>query len=365
MILKLPDIEIPNKNPFVNCKLGREKIAEVYTQLLNNSFSGGTILINNSWGCGKTTFLKMWKPYLKNFKDINCKPIYLDAWGISKNDNILLTLLGEIRKVLNSKKKDFKRLPKALLSSLPYLLDTVDQTSIVSSLNSVIDKIKEGTDIDPQTEKKLFDIQNKGAWIKEFQNGLKEYGEKEKIIFLIDELDRCKPDRAIKFLEIIKYFFVENIFFVITVDKKELNHIVTSYYGNSYDSNYYFKKFIDLELSLPTPSNLELIIHFLGIFRIEDLLNKFNKKEKVSTNYNFDKFIINLLSLKEYTPRHIKQVIQQFHIVYNMLIGYEMKSGKNNFLLATVCFLLIDIKYRNPNIIQKILALSRGVWVEV
>lgn len=353
IILGTSEIEIPDKNPFANCKLGREKVANEYTELLDNCSSGGTILVNSSWGTGKTTFLKMWQVHL-NCSDQNNERnvIYLDAWQISRDDNILLILLGEIRKALNFKKgKDYAKLPKALLNTGLSLIGSVTKIP----LNELITTIKSGTDIDPKVEEELFNISNKVKLIEEFKCELKKIGEKEKIVFLVDELDRCSPLQAIKILETIKYFFVPNIFFVIVADKNELNHIIKSYYGNDYDAHYYFKKFIDLELSLPTPNNLELTNHFIEIFRIEDLWKEFNKKESLSSNYNLWKFIVNLLSLSEYTPRHIKQVIQQFHIVYNMLIGYEKKSGKNNFLLATVCFLLIDLKYRNPKIIQKIL----------
>lgn len=58
---------IPNKeNPFAECKLGREPYARVLTDIVNTYADGFVLAINNEWGTGKTTFVKMWQLMLKN-----------------------------------------------------------------------------------------------------------------------------------------------------------------------------------------------------------------------------------------------------------------------------------------------------------
>lgn len=48
-----------------------------------------------------------------------------------------------------------------------------------------------------------------------------------KIVFIIDELDRCRPDYALNLLEIIKHFFtVPNVHFVLGVNLRELENSV-------------------------------------------------------------------------------------------------------------------------------------------
>ena len=54
------------KDPFKDCKLGREKYADVLTNIVANYADGFVLAINNEWGTGKTTFVKMWRQYLKN-----------------------------------------------------------------------------------------------------------------------------------------------------------------------------------------------------------------------------------------------------------------------------------------------------------
>lgn len=49
---------------------------------------------------------------------------------------------------------------------------------------------------------------------------------------LIDELDRCSPEYAVKFLEIIHHFFsVKGLVFIIAIDKEQLKCYVEKIYG--------------------------------------------------------------------------------------------------------------------------------------
>jgi len=65
MSYKLPKIEIPNDNPFKNCKLKREENAKVLKSIVLTYQEGGVLALNGKWGTGKTTFVRMWQKYLK------------------------------------------------------------------------------------------------------------------------------------------------------------------------------------------------------------------------------------------------------------------------------------------------------------
>jgi len=69
MKIKHNDLYIPklkNENPFQNCKLGRDIHAMNLTQIVKSFPDGFVLSINNEWGAGKTTFVKMWQQYLSN-----------------------------------------------------------------------------------------------------------------------------------------------------------------------------------------------------------------------------------------------------------------------------------------------------------
>lgn len=74
----------------------------------------------------------------------------------------------------------------------------------------------------------------------------------QKLVIFIDEIDRCRPNFAIETLERIKHYFDdERIIFVVSVNKEQLIHTISKFYGNSFDSTGYLNKFFDINIYLP------------------------------------------------------------------------------------------------------------------
>ena len=95
------------------------------------------------------------------------------------------------------------------------------------------------------------------AAMKEFRTALKKLTEPDndgipqKIVIIIDELDRCRPDYALTMLEVIKHFFaVDNVHFVLGVNLNELQNSVRSRYGAEIDAGKYLQKFINVKFSV-------------------------------------------------------------------------------------------------------------------
>ena len=74
------------------------------------------------------------------------------------------------------------------------------------------------------------------------------------MVVFIDELDRCKPDYAIRLLERIKHYFGnERITFVFSLNMDELQHTIRKFYGNDFDACRYLERFFDFRIELPKP----------------------------------------------------------------------------------------------------------------
>ena len=86
----IPDI----KQAFLNCKLEREQYAKVLTQIVSNYADGFVLAINNEWGAGKTTFVRMWQQQLKNQQ---FETLYFNAWENDYEDEPLIALLAELK----------------------------------------------------------------------------------------------------------------------------------------------------------------------------------------------------------------------------------------------------------------------------
>lgn len=100
---------------------------------------------------------------------------------------------------------------------------------------------------------------SKKEGLKEFRTALEDFVQKSSdgkpIIFIIDELDRCRPDYAVDVLEKVKHFFgVPGIVFVLSMDKVQLGHAIRGVYGSEkLNVNEYLRRFIDIEYSIPEP----------------------------------------------------------------------------------------------------------------
>lgn len=75
----------------------------------------------------------------------------------------------------------------------------------------------------------------------------------ERLVIFVDELDRCRPSFAIKVLERIEHYFVnDRITFVFSMNIEQLQHTIKAFYGNDFDACRYLDRFFDIRLSLPT-----------------------------------------------------------------------------------------------------------------
>lgn len=82
--------------------------------------------------------------------------------------------------------------------------------------------------------------------------------EASKLVVFIDELDRCRPSFAIEMLERIKHYFEdERIIFIVSVNKEQLVHTISTYYGSGFDATGYLNKFFDESINLPELSSYE------------------------------------------------------------------------------------------------------------
>ena len=76
------------------------------------------------------------------------------------------------------------------------------------------------------------------------------------IVFIIDELDRCKPDFALELLEQVKHLFsVKGITFLLVTNREQLEESIKSKYGQGINPTNYLHKFINIWLTMPRASD--------------------------------------------------------------------------------------------------------------
>jgi hypothetical protein len=352
--LRSQELEVPGLKPFHNCKLDREKYAEVLTQIIENYSDGFVLSVNNKWGEGKTTFIRMWKVYLgnKGFKNI-----YFNAWEHDFGQDPMAAILSEI-KSLNLGNKDqldgiIKKAGKFSIQAIPILLKAVAEKYI--DTKTFTEGIKELSQkaIDA-FEEEVDEYAKKKKSLNDFKNALAEYVAvlDKPLVFIIDELDRCNPTYAVEVLEIIKHFFsVPGIIFVLSIDKEQLGNAVRGYYGSDrIDADEYLRRFIDLEYSLPSPKVGEFIRYLFE----KSGINVFIKNPKRQNTYfdrnESDQFFSMANTFFMHNNSDLRSIEK---ILFHLSIVLKSFSPASR-TLPEVLFILLYMKFKNQTIYGKI-----------
>jgi hypothetical protein len=354
-------IEIKKENPFENCKLNRKQYAEILTKIIDSYNNGFVLAINNKWGTGKTTFIKMWE---KKLNQDEFKTIYFNAWENDFEDSPLTALMGELKTLENSSNKEkFHSLLKksAILTKniAPALIEAISKKYIDTEI--IKDAIKATTKGASEIfEYNVNEYINKKKSMVTFRNELSEFvsntSKGKPLVFFIDELDRCRPNYSVSILEQVKHFFnVPNIIFVLSIDKQHLRSSIEGVYGSqNIDTNEYLRRFIDIEYSIPEPNFENFINHKYQEYNFDDF---FNWPERIHREFNNDKKVFKntcLLLLSDLTLRQIEKILIHTRIAIRLL-------KHNEYLVPQVFLFLNVIKISKPDLYYSLQSKSINV----
>lgn len=233
----------------------RNNQLSVLVKLLNSVKGASTLAIDGAWGSGKTVFVKQLQmladedveDYGNNTLDQtaieelreNQKVFYFNAWENDYVDDalgaLLLKLIAEGDEGLTDTmvRKAFKMInPGAYIQNISH-----DLINIKADIKR------------DELVKYLKPLVNRHEAINDFIDQIK--GDKQRMIFIIDELDRCKPSFAVDLLEVIKHYFIrDDVTFIVATNSSELSHTVKKYYGNDFNGSGYLNKFFDFTMGL-------------------------------------------------------------------------------------------------------------------
>lgn len=283
-VMKRRNVDATDKNVLESIKnntLGRNIDVKETIELLERIEGNFFISLDAKWGNGKTFFVRQtektleyltkreWamneaeKTQAENLKKIfektdleslNIKqsylPIYYNAWLYDNHNDPLLSLVYAISKLIDVNTK----LPQDKKSTILNLLSTLTvavnlgktpvsvgvNPNIHSGSKDILDEIKTSEEIRTIVKNVLDEVITERA---------------QRLVILLDELDRCRPDYAIQTLERIKHYFDDDrIIIIASINKEQLVHTVRNVYGEYFDASGYLNRFFDLSLHLPNRS---------------------------------------------------------------------------------------------------------------
>lgn len=347
---------------FSQDQFNRKPIATNLTNILLAKEDSLVISLDSDWGTGKTTFVQMWKDMLSTEEQYQSQfeTIYFNAWENDYTKNPLLALFTEIHSEIH-KDENKKQLKKFYNRAKPFL--KVGVTSAVKLATAGIlnlDKI----DLGEFPEHELIELAEKIGDIgiqevfkerdirETFKKELLTFSENsgKKIIFFIDELDRCRPNFAIELLEAIKHLFdINNFAFIVSIDKEQLSHSIATIYGQNMDTVGYLRRFFDLDYKLPSPD-----LHKYTEVKNQDVFKSYDN------TFFFSFFLENLITLYNFSLRDIDKLYYYLELLLPQIPNFQPKREMkiNPYPHTIVCYLyanLIVLKIKEPIIYKKIM----------
>lgn len=378
-------------------KIHAELIKEV---IIKDDILPVTIGIFGDWGSGKSSVLSVLKDSFDDEKDGKTICLYFNSWTFEGYDDAKAALIESILEELEKNKKftakvkekagELKTKVKDLIGSIkwmrllgmgfknvalpaaaayfsggatliPYLAQslnklTSDPQKLIEDLKG--EKVEEFLKEIIEEQKDSPVSKEKSLMVREFRKDFSELIQAtdiDRLIVIIDDLDRCSSDRLIENLEAIKLFLnVEKTAFIIGADPRIVRHAIRHRYGykggeydNEEDKNIrivddYLEKLIQIPYYLPKLSDSE-VQTYLSLLLCKRYLDEDGYKN-VLAGYN------ELLSKNRYATYDYAAIKKVFSKVDDdPILSKELSS------LPALSSIISETLYGNPRQIKRFL----------
>lgn len=252
--------------------LSRQPLIKLLKNIIENQSknnNGYSIAIDGDWGSGKTWILDALESQLSSDEYLI---FHYNAWENDFYEEPLVALLSVMIEKLNevAKQKSLyesvvTELLKEAASDLEILavgiakyFIKIDIDKSIKNKKNLFNRIKQGTKIANDIDSML-PLRKTLAEIREV---IKNLAEKLKILLVVDELDRCLPEYAIKVLERLHHVCNKMpVFQIISIDKFNLADSICKVFGKNFlkttpehnimqFADSYLQKFIDISIPL-------------------------------------------------------------------------------------------------------------------
>jgi hypothetical protein len=289
------------KDLWQDARPGMETFAKKIKKQIRNMDTPNVIVLEGSFGQGKTFFLTRFCEYLKQEDPGNkdmLQSIYLNLWKNDYNPDPL-SVIGE--QILSKFYLDEKARKKSKLGRI--LKNLILQSGVNIGIFQIQIQIRH---LFPKgREKNVLDFKN------ELQKMISK--KNKNIVLIVDELDRCNPRYAVRTLQIIKHFFdIEGLIVILSSTMSTLEQIFEGYYGFKQNQESYVSKFV----------NRHIIFDISSLQDYEHLIEAHIKVPKIS---DYDNNISLHFEGKDRKKDFVKAVSKIF---YEVMIGKKDEMHK-------------------------------------
>ncbi|MGV0953825.1 MAG: KAP family P-loop NTPase fold protein [Fluviibacter sp.] len=330
--------------PFEGDKLNRQEYANGLISFIERLRSG-VIAIDGDWGTGKSWLGVNIKQSID--KKAFASTIWIDAFAADWDDDPSLSLIAGIVGQIEDLEKNtwLKKTAGCLARLVPIGGKAAVQVAgnAIGLNKDVLDGLSEGIKEGSQAfiEQRLKDLADRQKTLAHLKGLLTDAVSKthgQKIVVFIDELDRCSPEYAIRFLERIKHLFeLDHVIYVIFWNRQQIQQTVESFYGPGTNGQMYLDKFIDFQLHLSRSHVRGDAGPMRGL--LESLVARFEGVEQLSLTENIH-WINSFATFLSLNARESERLAK----------WWVMSSNRNVVVLETW---LLALKVKHPNLFAR------------
>jgi hypothetical protein len=318
-----------------------EKFINVERRFVEGSL---VLALNSRYGSGKSTFLRMWKNSIEEPVDLVDRPVVvtLNAWESDFYGDPLFSIISSLIETTMESGDSPESLIRAVKSLGWY--GTAIGGQVVKKFTGVDavaagDYAEKKTGKDESKKQILSDafsvFKGRKTAMEEIKKSIKELVENTEpyVLFMVDELDRCRPDYAITYLETIKHIFdFPRAVFILAADRRQLENSARTSFGTNLDFEEYYRKFVHREISLPSICESGYT-NIVGKYTERYLKsNEFRVCVAKLDGYRI-KEITELIAGLKLTPRQIQEVFR----LLGHLCATELDKKQELHWCLTVC----------------------------
>lgn len=328
--------------------------------------------LDDIWGSGKTSFVKMLQSELSLKYSDKVDVIYFDSFENDYQSDPFISISSELYALLESKGNDAEVIAEKILKTAAKIGARALTGGAKLALSAVTAGVVTGTVVDNATklltesfsgeiesfvESKIKSMDEEKKAIVDFKIALEKIYEDtgKKTLIIIDELDRARPDYSLELLEKVKHLFsVKGLVFLLVMNREQFEKGIAYRYGDI-NTNLYLNKFIHYWFTLPKVSRHDLTYEKLyGNTTIDDYIQRLLRKNSslgISSNGAFTKLISFLIEANGCSLREAERCISTMLVIDNHANIADNDDSYYMASLALVCFL----KVVHPPLLNQIL----------
>lgn len=330
--------------------------------------SGYSFAIDGEWGCGKTWVLNKLENEL--VKENKYLIFHYNAWENDFYDEPLVAILSVMierlekickgEETINNLNAKLSSTTLAIFKNLAIsFVNTTVKNKIGIDFRDVIEDFKKVKDIKSELRELENQIDNSlplKRGISEIRNQLRELAKDVTILFIVDELDRCLPEYAIKVLERLHHICNEMpIIQILAIDKTNFADSICKVFGKDFSENQnkpawrekfaenYLQKFVDVIIALPNgkPENRLEILNGLEKSYSSYIRKNNGGQEFIRLD---DEFLATFISalMNNVEMRLQEKIFKQVELCHKLTIDSGAKIDKENMTYAILIYEIIS-----------------------